>query len=349
MSGTPTKQNTDATEAPAGAPQHLRLIYDKEKQINSGNAELIENSITSVPPFPLLPNGVRKDVTEKSTEQGRRYIEEHQQGSINLRALYGTLRKLWSAEVFEGSRHCFENMKQRTKNNYADLDPRFVDFPSFLHYMGPRPFKSASIHRKDNNEGYSPENCEWADKTTQSRERTNTVYLTCDGEKLPLTEWAERLNIPARILRGQKERGWSDRDVIHGNAEGRSYPAPPDAPWPSCATNSWESAFRKVGGKTPEERLMFVLKRSINMLRSLHSSFKEDWSYPDTLSTEELAEYHAWDKLYTCVFFYFTEMRKELQRRARGDLIHRCEKKSIEELFAKEKYRRSKDHYAYAD
>ena len=52
------------------------------------------------------------------------------------------------------------------------------DFINFYNDMGDRPSTKHSIDRKDNNLGYFPDNCRWADKTTQSRNqrvrKTNT-------------------------------------------------------------------------------------------------------------------------------------------------------------------------------
>lgn len=53
---------------------------------------------------------------------------------------------------------------------------RWDESENFLADMGPRPTPQHSLERLDNNKGYSPDNCVWADKKQQRRnQRTRTV------------------------------------------------------------------------------------------------------------------------------------------------------------------------------
>ena len=44
-------------------------------------------------------------------------------------------------------------------------------FENFLADMGSRPHPDCSLHRKDNSKGYEPDNCKWATKSEQAKER----------------------------------------------------------------------------------------------------------------------------------------------------------------------------------
>lgn len=318
----------------AQAKRHLHLVYDGASRAHDESDETVPNSSdSSVPPFRSPPNGVKKEITEEATEQGKKLIEQFREGSVGLRSLYRALKDLWGIKTFEDTRHCFENMKQRAKDGYADLDPSFELLPEFLYHMGPRPEKEYSIHRRDNSKGYSPDNCVWADKKTQSRERNNTVELTSDGETLPLTEWAERLGVSPNVLRKRRGYGWSDEDVIHGRPEEGTYRVPPDAPWPGNTKVQWEVEFRLAGGRSRDERLLYLMKRSKEKLVSLWRTFNYDWDTNYEPTPEEQIALDNWNADYERIRAFYRSARRELQQRYRFDLVQRCKDRSLDKLF----------------
>ena len=83
------------------------------------------------------------------------------------------------------------------------------DFTRFYYDMGPRPSPKHSIDRIDNNGDYCYENCRWATKKEQSRNRCDNRWLTFNGETLCVAEWAERLGVNWTTIVARLKRGWT--------------------------------------------------------------------------------------------------------------------------------------------
>jgi hypothetical protein len=86
---------------------------------------------------------------------------------------------------------------------------RWLDsFENFLTDMGEPP-EGYELERVDNELGYSPENCVWANRRTQCRNRRGNRFITYKGETRCLTEWAEILNKKYSTLRHRLNNNWT--------------------------------------------------------------------------------------------------------------------------------------------
>ena len=85
---------------------------------------------------------------------------------------------------------------------------RWRSFSNFFADMGHRP-KGHSLDRKDNNAGYSPENCRWVTIEIQTRNRRSTKSISFNGKTQCIEDWAVELGLPSRRIARRLRDGMS--------------------------------------------------------------------------------------------------------------------------------------------
>jgi hypothetical protein len=93
------------------------------------------------------------------------------------------------------------------------LCDRWRSFDNFYADMGDRPV-GMSLDRIDNNLGYEPDNCRWATRLEQNRNRRSVRLIEMDGERLPMSEWAARYGLKAATLARRLKKGWAPEEAI---------------------------------------------------------------------------------------------------------------------------------------
>lgn len=85
----------------------------------------------------------------------------------------------------------------------------WMTFENFIRDMGRRPSPSHTIERVNNEQGYSPDNCVWADRVTQQNNRRVNRRVTFNGETHTIAEWSRITGIPRAALYARlSARGW---------------------------------------------------------------------------------------------------------------------------------------------
>jgi hypothetical protein len=86
---------------------------------------------------------------------------------------------------------------------------RWQDVSFFAKDMGPTFEPGLRIERKDNNAGYSPENCRWATNHEQQRNKRNNIVITMNGKTQVLQDWCDELGVHYKLVWERiKVRGW---------------------------------------------------------------------------------------------------------------------------------------------
>lgn len=89
---------------------------------------------------------------------------------------------------------------------------RWHNFDYFVEDMRPSYKKGLSLDRRDNDGGYSKENCSWVPHKQQCRNRSSTHFITNpnSGDRYTITELSKIYNVPrttihSRIMLGHKD------------------------------------------------------------------------------------------------------------------------------------------------
>ena len=117
-----------------------------------------------------------------------------------------------------------QNAKDYSERGISVSQEWIDSFETFFKDMGPRPSSKHSLDRKDNDKGYSKDNCRWATKAEQSRNRRNNVVLEAFGESKLISAWAKEIGIGQSALSSRLQRGWCvDCAVSIKNSGGRCH------------------------------------------------------------------------------------------------------------------------------
>ena len=120
---------------------------------------------------------------------------------------HGHIKNSIKSPTYSSWESMWARVNQKNKKRYKDyggrgitIEERWKDFSLFLLDMGERP-EGKTLDRKDNNKGYSIENCKWSSLKEQGRNKRNNNIINYQGREITMVELSETLEVDYEKLR----------------------------------------------------------------------------------------------------------------------------------------------------
>lgn len=82
-------------------------------------------------------------------------------------------------------------------------------YANFVADMGRKPTSAHTIERNDVNKDYTPDNCRWATREEQNRNRRTSRYVEVGGRRMYFPDACREYGISRHLAEGRMRLGWS--------------------------------------------------------------------------------------------------------------------------------------------
>jgi hypothetical protein len=94
-------------------------------------------------------------------------------------------------------------------------------YDRFLVNMGRKPTADSTIERQDNERGYTPDNCIWADRQVQANNRRTNRIVEYRGQRMTLAQAARAAGVRyGTVVQRVNVYGWSVERALAGAVNG---------------------------------------------------------------------------------------------------------------------------------
>ena len=118
----------------------------------------------------------------------------------------------WASMIYRTTNPDYKHTENYLGRGIGVCD-RWLVFENFLSDMGECP-KGLTLERRDNNKGYSPDNCYWATRKEQMRNTRQNRLLTFGNRTQCVIAWVEETGLSRGRLLTKARRGDSLLEVV---------------------------------------------------------------------------------------------------------------------------------------
>jgi len=112
-------------------------------------------------------------------------------------------------------RRCNDINNKRYGGRGITVCEEFQDFKTFKNWALTHGYSAElTIDRRDNNAGYSPDNCRWITGFAQASNRSDNRIVTYKGVTDALVNICRRFNLDYALVNGRIQKGWSPIKAI---------------------------------------------------------------------------------------------------------------------------------------
>jgi hypothetical protein len=129
----------------------------------------------------------------------------------------GRLRSIWHAMLSRCEQPTHKHYPYYGGRGIAVYEEWRNDYLAFWQWAVSNGYdNNLELDRRDNNQGYTPDNCRWATRKQQNRNSRHNVSVTAFGERKLLIEWTEdpRCVVVYGILRKRISNGWNPERAL---------------------------------------------------------------------------------------------------------------------------------------